>query len=451
MSLKTCNKAEEANLYTLEVSIDGQTFNDAMNKAFNKQKNRIALPGFRKGKVTRKMAETFYGKGFLYEDALDICYPAAVEGAIAEAGLDVVGTKSADIKEIGEDGVELTVDVYVKPDVAIKAYKELKATKKKVEATEEEIKDKIDELVHRNARIISVEDRAAQDGDIAVIDFEGFVDDVPFEGGKGENYELKLGSGTFIPGFEDQIVGHNPEDAFDVNVTFPHEYAPELADNDAVFKVKLHEIKVEEFPEVDDEFAQDAADCDTVDDLKKQLADEIKSEKEEANEREIRTQLFDKLVENTEGEIPPVMIDSEIENQVRDMDYRLSSQGMNFQTYLQYMGMDMDGYKAQARPEAEKAVKLRLALEKVAALEAIEIADEDLEAEYDKYAEQYKMEKDQIKKIIPVDGLKKDMAVEKAIKVIRDSAKVTTARKPRAPKEKTEAAEAEAEAEASPE
>ena len=435
MSLKTCNKAEEANLYTLEVSIDGQTFNDAMNKAFNKQKNRIALPGFRKGKVTRKMAETFYGKGFLYEDALDICYPAAVEGAIAEAGLDVVGTKSADIKEIGEDGVELTVDVYVKPDVAIKAYKELKATKKKVEATEEEIKDKIDELVHRNARIISVEDRAAQDGDIAVIDFEGFVDDVPFEGGKGENYELKLGSGTFIPGFEDQIVGHNPEDAFDVNVTFPHEYAPELADKDAVFKVKLHEIKVEEFPEVDDEFAQDAADCDTVDDLKKQLADEIKSEKEEANEREIRT----------------VMIDSEIENQVRDMDYRLSSQGMNFQTYLQYMGMDMDGYKAQARPEAEKAVKLRLALEKVAALEAIEIADEDLEAEYDKYAEQYKMEKDQIKKIIPVDGLKKDMAVEKAIKVIRDSAKVTTARKPRAPKEKTEAAEAEAEAEASAE
>lgn len=447
MSLKTCNKAEEANLYTLEVSIDGQTFNDAMNKAFNKQKNRIALPGFRKGKVTRKMAETFYGKGFLYEDALDICYPSAVEEAIAEAGLDVVGTKSADIKEIGEDGVELTVEVYVKPDVDVKAYKELKATRKKVEATEKEINDKIDELVHRNARIISVEDRAAQDGDIAVIDFEGFVDDVAFEGGKGENYELKLGSGTFIPGFEDQIIGHNPEDAFDVNLTFPHEYAPELADKDAVFKVKLHEIKVEEFPEVDDEFAQDAADCDTVDALKKQLADEIKSEKEEANEREIRTQLFDKLVENTDGEIPPVMIDSEIENQIRDMDYRLSSQGMNFQTYLQYMGMDMDAYKEQARPEAEKAVKLRLALEKVAALEEIEIGDEDLEAEYDKYAEQYKMEKDQIKKIIPVDGLKKDLAVEKAIKVIRDNAKVTTARKPRAAKEKTEAAESEEAAE----
>ena len=445
MSLKTCNKAEEANLYTLEVSIDAQTFNDAMNKAFAKQKNRISLPGFRKGKVTRKMAETFYGKGFLYEDALDLCYPTAVEDAIKEAQLETVGTKSADIKEIGENGVELTVEVYVKPDVEIKAYKELKATKKKVEATDEEINAKIDELVHRNARIISVEDRAAQDGDIAVIDFEGFVDGVAFEGGKGENYELKIGSGTFIPGFEDQIIGHNAEDAFDVNVTFPHEYTPELADKEAVFKVTLHEIKTEEFPEVDDEFAQDAADCDTVDALKKQLADEIKHEKEDANDREIRSQLFDKLVENTEGEIPPVMVDSEIENQIRDMDYRLSSQGMNFQTYLQYMGMDMDAYKEQARPDAEKAVKLRLALEKVAELAGITVSDEEMEAEYDKYAEQYKMEKEQIKKIIPVDGLKKDLCVEKAIQVIRDNAKITTARKPRAPKEKTDVAPADEE------
>ena len=447
MSLKNCNKAEEANLYTMDVSIDAATFNDAMNRAFQKQKNRIALPGFRKGKVTRKMAETFYGKGFLYEDALDLCYSKAVEDAIAESGLDVVGTKSADIKEIGEDGVELTIEVYVKPEVEVQAYKELKATKKKVEATEEEISAKIDELVKRNARISAVEDRAAQDGDIAVIDFEGFVDGVAFEGGKGENYELKLGSGTFIPGFEDQIVGHNVEDEFDVNVTFPHEYAEELADKAAVFKVKLHEIKVEEFPDVDDEFAQDAADCDTVDDLKKQLADEIKKEKEDANDHEIRTQLFEKLVENTVVDLPPVMVDSEIENQIRDMDYRLSSQGMNFQTYLQYMGMDLDSYKEQMRPEAEKAVKLRLALETVAATEGIEITEEELDAEYAKYAEQYKMEKEQIQKIIPVDGLKKDMAVERAIQVIRDSAKITTARKPRAAKEKTETADTEASAE----
>lgn len=440
MSLKSCNKAEEANLYTLEVSIDAATFNDAMNRAFQKQKNRIALPGFRKGKVTRKMAEAFYGKGFLYEDALDLCYSKAVEDAIAESGLDVVGTKSADIQEIGEDGVELKVELYVKPAVEVQSYKELKATKKKVEATEEEIDAKIDELVKRNARISSVEDRPAQEGDIAVIDFEGFVDGVAFEGGKGENYELKLGSGTFIPGFEDQVIGHNAEESFDVNVTFPHEYTEELADKEAVFKVTLHEIKAEEFPEVDDEFAQDAADCDTVADLRKQLADEVKQEKEDANDHEIRTQLFEKLVENTVVDLPPVMVDSEVENQIRDMDYRLSSQGMNFQTYLQYMGMDIETYKEQMRPEAEKAVKLRLALETVAALENIEVTDEDIAAEYAKYAEQYKMELEQIQKIIPADGLKKDLAVERAIQVIRDNAKITTARKPRAPKEKAEAA-----------
>ena len=440
MSLKSCNKAEEANLYTLEVSIDAATFNDAMNRAFQKQKNRIALPGFRKGKVTRKMAEAFYGKGFLYEDALDLCYSKAVEDAIAESGLDVVGTKSADIQEIGEDGVELKVELYVKPAVEVQAYKVLKATKKKVEATEEEIDAKIDELVKRNARISSVEDRPAQEGDIAVIDFEGFVDGVAFEGGKGENYELKLGSGTFIPGFEDQVIGHNAEESFDVNVTFPHEYTEELADKEAVFKVTLHEIKAEEFPEVDDEFAQDAADCDTVADLRKQLADEVKQEKEDANDHEIRTQLFEKLVENTVVDLPPVMVDSEVENQIRDMDYRLSSQGMNFQTYLQYMGMDIETYKEQMRPEAEKAVKLRLALETVAALENIEVTDEDIAAEYAKYAEQYKMELEQIQKIIPADGLKKDLAVERAIQVIRDNAKITTARKPRAPKEKADAA-----------
>ena len=442
MSLKSATKTEEANVHSLEISIAAEDFERAMNQAFAKMKNRIQLPGFRKGKVTRKMAETFYGKGFLYEDALDLCYPGAVEDAIKEAGLEVVGTKNADVKEIGEDGVELVVEVYVKPEVELKAYTELKATKQKVEATEEEIQKKIDELVQRNARMISVEDRAAETGDTAVIDFEGFVDGVAFEGGKGESYSLTLGSGTFIPGFEDQIIGHNPGDAFDVNVTFPHEYSPELADKDAVFKVKLHEIKKEELPEVDDEFAQDAADCDTVEEMKKSLAEEIKAKKEEDNESEIKRQLFEKLTDNLVADIPPVMIDSEVDNRVRDIDYRLSSQGMNIETYLQYMGMTMEQYKEQMRPEAEYAVKLRLALEKVAELEAIEVTDEDLEKEYAKFAEDYKMEVDQIKKILPADGLKKDMAADKAVEFIRAHAKVTTARKPKAAKEEAPAEEA---------
>ena len=447
MSLKSSTKAEEANLHSLEIEIGKEQFEAAMQKAFAKLKNRISIPGFRKGKVTRKMAEAFYGKGFLYEDALDIVYPEAVEGAIKEAELDVVGTKSADVKEIGENGVQLTVDVYVKPDVEIKAYKELKATKKKVEATEEEIEEKLHELVHRNARIVSVEDRAAAKGDTAVIDFEGFVDGVAFEGGKGEEYELKLGSGSFIPGFEDQIVGHNPGDEFDVNVTFPTEYTPELAGKDAVFKVKLHEIKTEELPEVDDEFAQDAADCDTVDALKKSLADEIKAQKEEQNEREIREQVFDKLIENVVADIPPVMVESELDNRIRDIDYRLSSQGMNFETYLQYMGMSVEDYRAQQRDDAEKAVKLRLALEKIVELENLEVTEEDLDKEYEKLAEQYQMEVDKIKAIISADSLKKDLSVQKASDFVRENAKVTTARKPRAAKPKTEETDEEAKAE----
>lgn len=437
MSLKSSTKTE-TNLYTLEVEIGAEDFEAAQVKAFSKQKNRISLPGFRKGKVTRKMAENFYGKGFLYEEALDICYPKAVEGAIEEAGLEVVRTKTADIKSIGEEGVLLSVEVFVKPEIELKAYKELKATKKKVEATDEEVQSRIDELVERNSREVSVEDREVQNGDIAVIDFEGFVDGVAFDGGKAEEYELAIGSGSFIPGFEEQIIGHNSGDEFDVNVKFPSEYAPELADKDAVFKIKLHEIKVKELPEVDDEFAQDAADCDTVDDLKKSLADEIKKQKEDENEKEIRSQLFDKLAENVVAEIPEVMVENELDNQIRDIDYRLSSQGLNFETYLKYMGMTVEQYREQSKPNAEVQVKIRLALEKIVALEGIEISDEDLEKEYEKFASQYQMELEQIKKIIPADGLKKDMAIDKAIEFVRENAKVTTARKPRAAKEKAE-------------
>lgn len=438
MSLKSSNKTD-TNLYTLEVEISAEDFEAAQVKAFAKQKNRISLPGFRKGKVTRKMAENFYGKGFLYEDALDICYPDAVEGAIKEAGLEVVGTKSADIKSIGAEGVELSIEVFVKPEIELKAYKELKATKKKVEATDEEVKAKLDELVERNARIVSVEDRAVKDGDIAVIDFEGFVDGVAFEGGKAEEYELTIGSGSFIPGFEDQIIGHNSGDEFDVNVTFPEEYAPELAGKAAVFKIKLHEIKEKQLPEVDDEFAQDAADCDTVDALKKSIVDEIKKQKEDENEREIRTQIFEKLAENVVAEIPDVMVETELDNQIKDIDYRLSSQGIGFENYLKYMGMTVEQYREQTKPDAEKQVKIRLALEKIVELEGIEVSDEDVEKEYNKFASQYQMELDQIKKIISAEDFKKDLAIDKAVDFVRENAKVTTARKPKASsKEKAE-------------
>lgn len=438
MALKSSNNVE-TNVYALEIEISAEEFDAAQNKVFAKQKNRIQLPGFRKGKVTRKMAENFYGKGWLYEDALDICFPKAVEEAAKEAQLEIVGTKNADIKEIGAEGVLMTVEVYVKPEIELSEYKELKATKKKVEATEEEIKERIDALLERNARLVSVEDRAAQNGDITVIDFEGFVDGTAFDGGKGENYELTLGSGQFIPGFEEQVVGHSTGEEFDVNVKFPTEYTPELADKDAVFKIKLHEIKVKELPELDDEFAQDAADCDTVDALKKSIEKEIKEHKEEENEREIESQLLQKLSENVQGEIPEVMYDNEVNDQIRNIDYRLSAQGLNLETYLQYTGMTIEQYKESMKDSAVQNVKVRLALQKVAALENLEVTDEELEAEYDKFALQYQMDKEEIKKVVPVEGLRGDLLNEKAIKFVRDNAKVTTARKPRAKKE--EAAE----------
>ncbi len=436
--LKSSNKVE-TNVYALEIGIDAEAFEKAQNKAFNKQKGKIQLPGFRKGKVTRKVAEKFFGTAWLYEDALDLLFGDAVEEAVKEAGLDMVGTKSADVKEIGPNGVEMTVEIFVKPEIEITEYKELKATKKKVEATDEEVEERIKSLVERNARLISVEDRAVVNGDITVIDFEGFVDGVAFDGGTGENYELTIGSGQFIPGFEEQIIGHSIGEEFDVNVKFPTEYTPELADKDAVFKIKLHEIKVKELPEVDDEFAQDAADCDTVEEMKKNLKEEIKTQKENENARDIEGQLLDKLAENVKGEIPEVMFENELNGQIRDMDYRLSMQGLNFETYLQYMGMTVDMYKEQAKPQAEKNVKIRLALEKIAVLENLDATEEEIEAEYEKFAAQYGMEVEKIKEVVPVDGLKADMLKEKAIKFVVDNAKVTTARKPRAKKEEAAA------------
>lgn len=436
--LKSSNNVE-TNVYALEIEIDGETFESAQVKAFNKQKNKLQIPGFRKGKVTRKVAEKFFGTAWLYEDALDLLFDDAVNDAIKESGLEVVGTKSVDIKQIGKDGVEMTVEVFIKPEIEITEYKELKATKKKVDATDEEVEEKIQNLVERNARLIAVEDRAAADGDITVIDFEGFVDGTPFEGGKGENYELTLGSGQFIPGFEEQIVGHSIDEEFDVNVKFPSEYTPELADKDAVFKVKLHEIKVKELPEVDDEFAQDAADCDTVEEMKKNLKEEIKAQKETENTRDIEQQLFEKLAENVKGEIPEVMFDNEIKNQINDINYRLTMQGLNFETYLQYMGMTVDMYKEQAKPQAEKNVKIRLALEKIAELENLDVTEEEIEAEYEKFAKDYDMEVEKIKEIVTVDGLKADMLKDKALKFVVDNAKITTARKPRAKKEETAA------------
>lgn len=425
MSLKSSTKKEEANLWTLEVSISAEDFEKAQQKAFNKVKGKLQAPGFRKGKIPRSIAEKVYGEGFLYEDALDLCYAEQVEAAIKESELDFVGTETANIVSIGKEGVELTIDIYTKPEIEIKQYKGLEATTKKIEVTEDDIQKKIDALVERNSRLVTVEDKPAENGNVTTIDFEGFVDGVAFEGGKGEDYELTLGSGQFIPGFEDQIVGHSTGEEFDINVTFPTEYAEELAGKDATFKIKLKEIKVKELPEVNDEFAQDAADCDNLDELKKNITEEIEEEKKAEADRSIRQQLFEKLAENVEADIPHVMVDSEIDNQIRDLNYRFSSQGMSFDTYLQYTGMTLEQYKEQSAPEAEKNVKIRLALEKIVKNENIEVSDVDLETEYGKFAEQYNMDIDKVKEAVPAEGLKNDISINKAIDFVVENAAVT--------------------------
>lgn len=445
MSLKSTNQ-KETNIYELEIAIDKETFAAAVNKAYAKSKKKIAVPGFRKGKVPRSIIEKMYGESFFYEDALEICYPDVAEEAIKESGLDFIATNNVDVKKMSvEEGVELVMTITVKPEVELEEYKLLKATQKKVEATDEEIDAKINELRERNARIEPVTDRNVENGDIVTIDFEGFVDGEAFPGGKAEEYDLTIGAGQFIPGFEEQIIGHEMNEEFDINVKFPDEYTPELAGKDAVFKIKLHEIKVKQLPEVDDDFAQDVSEFDTVDALKKDIAKQIKEAKTNENESEIQRQLFDKLAENLKGEIPEVMVDQELDSEIRDIDYRLSMQGMNFETYLQYTGMTLEAYREQARDNAAKSVKIRLALEKIAELENLEATEDDLNELYAKYAEQYKMELDDVKAAIPADAVKGDIAVEKAVKFVRENAKVTTSRKkkaaPKAEAAKEEAAE----------
>ncbi|MGI6262176.1 MAG: trigger factor [Acutalibacteraceae bacterium] len=427
MSLKECNKVE-TNIHELTVELDGQTFEKAVNQAYLRENKKIALPGFRKGKAPRAMVERMYGADVFYEEAIRTVYPDAVEGAVAESGLDVVDVDSSTLELVsaGKDGLVFKVKATVKPEVSVSEYKGLAATKKSTAVSDEEVEQELKRAQQRNARMVAVEDRAAEKDDIAVIDFEGFVDGTAFEGGKGENYSLTLGSGQFIPGFEDQIVGHKAEDEFDVNVMFPEDYqAKELAGKEAVFKVKLHEIKKNELPELDDDFAKDVSEFDTLEAYKAHLKEDIEHRKSHMAEDDVKNQLIDKLIENLSAEIPQVMFDHRVDDCLRDFEYRLSGQGLNVQSYMQYTGLDLDGLRKQFVPQAERQVKLRLALEKIAELEEIKPTEEELNAEYEKMAKAYNLEVEKIKPMVPEKDLAADIAVEKAMKIVEDAANVT--------------------------
>ncbi|MBP3327305.1 MAG: trigger factor [Clostridia bacterium] len=429
--LKSANKTE-TNTYTLEVSIGGEEFKSAIVKAYNKQKSKIAVPGFRKGKAPLSVIERYYGKGVFYEDALDILYPEVVGDAIKESGIEAVAAPyDVDVAKIDETGVEMTMKVTVKPEVEIGEYKGLKAVKADTTVSAADVKKKLEELQERNARLVTVEDRAVKKDDIAVIDFEGFVDGVAFDGGKGEGFELTIGSGQFIPGFEDQIIGHNAGEEFDVNVTFPAEYTPELAGKEAVFKVKVNEIKVKELPALDDEFAKDVSeDADTLAALKKSIKAELTEAKKAQADRDFESALLEQLAANVQGEIPEVMYDNKVEDEINNFAQRLAQQGLNLDGYLKYTGMDMDALKTSFRDGAEKQVKLMLAVEKIVALEGIEATDEEAEAKYNEMAEMYKMEAEQIKSFVPVADIKADIVNGKAVQLVVDNAVAEAAEKP---------------------
>ena len=428
MSRKSQNKID-TNRVELEVVVDAETFEKGLAAAFKKQSKKISIPGFRKGKAPRAFVEKYFGKEVFYEDAVNALYPDALDEAVKEAGLEVIQDKiDIDVKEVGPQGFTFTAALTTKPEVTIENYKGIEAVKKSAEVTDEDIDAEIKKVQERNSRMVTVEDRAAQNDDIAVIDFEGFLDGEPFEGGKGENYSLTLGSGQFIPGFEEQIVGHNTGDEFEVNVTFPEDYqAEELKGKATTFKCKLHEIKMKELPEVDDEFVKDVSEFDTLADYKEDLKKKLAESKEKEAADDLENQLIDKLVELVQGEIPEAMYENKIADSIREFGYRLQSQGLNLDTYMKYTGMNVDQMKEGFRPQAERQVKLRLALEKIAALEELKAGEEDLNQEYQKIAEQYKMEADKIKELIPAAELEKDICVEKAINLVRDNANIKDA------------------------
>ena len=423
MSLKATNNVE-TNKYELEIEISAEDFEAAIEKAYLKARKNIAMPGFRKGKAPRKLIEKEYGEQVFFEDAVNLLYAPVVNGAVEESGLELVTRPEVEVTEISkENGVKLKATCITKPEVEVKDYKGIEVEKVVNPVTDEDINKQLDALREKNVTVETVDDRAAENGDDVVIDFEGFKDDVAFEGGKAEDFTLSLGSGQFIPGFEDQIVGHNAGEEFDINVTFPEEYqVKELAGAPAVFKIKLKSISKKVMPELDDDMVKDSTEFDTVDEYKA----DVKKKLEEANEKhadsEVEAKIFDKVIENMTAEIPQVMFDNRVNEMISELEQRLAPQGISLDLYMQYTGQTIDTVKKVYAEQAEKQVKLRLALEKIAKLENIEVTEDELKAEFDKLAEAYKLDVDQIKQFIHDDDLKKDIAVGKAVDLIKDAA-----------------------------
>lgn len=421
--LKSKNQVE-TNKYELEIEVSAEAFEEALQRSYLKNKAKITINGFRPGKAPRKIIEKEYGEEVFFEDAVNDVYGPAIEEAVKEAELILVAAPDVEVTEVSKAaGVKFKAICTTKPVVDIKDYKGINVKKTVNAVTDEAVEHEIGHMLEKNSRTISVDDRAAQNGDDVVIDFEGFKDGVAFDGGKAEKFTLKLGSGQFIPGFEDQIVGHNIGDEFDINVTFPEEYqAKELAGAPVVFKIKLHEIKTTELPELDDDFVKDTSDFNTVDELRADVRKHLEEDAEKQADNEVETAILDAVINKLEGEIPEVMYENKVNDMIEDLSQRLAQQGIKLDMYLQFTGMTMDSLKTTYREQAEKQVKLRLALEKVVELEAIEPTEEEIEQEFAHIGEHYNMPVETVKQYIRAEDIKLDVAVGKAVDLIKDSA-----------------------------
>ena len=438
MNLISCEKLEKS-MVELQFSIDAETFKAAVNNAFKREGKKYAIPGFRKGKAPRHMIEKMYGSDIFHYDAVNDLFPEAYEAAVKEAKIDVVGRPDPEVVSMSEaDGVVLKVKVAVKPEVELGEYAGLTVTKEAKNVNEADVDAEVKRMQDRNGRLLTREG-AAENGDTVDIDFEGFVDGKAFEGGKAEHYSLVLGSGSFIPGFEDQVVGHSAGEEFDVNVKFPEEYgAAELAGKDATFKIKLHEVKYKELPALDDELAKDCSEYDTLDEFKASIRKNNQEQLDKQDDLAVENALVDQVIESMEGEIPQAMYDVRMDEMVNDFAFRVEQQGLRLEDYLKYMGQSMEQFRAAFMPQAEKQVKIGLALEAVAAAERIEASEDEINAEIKRIADQYKMEEDKVRELINLEDLKQDLARTKAIDFIKSHANIVVK-----PAEAEKAADAE--------
>ena len=440
MELKKTEKLEKS-IVALTIEISAAEIEAAKEKAYKKNGKNITVPGFRKGKAPRKVIEKLYGEGVFFEDALNICYPEAFDAAVAEAALKQVGQADVNIEDMNDDGsVVLVCKVPVQPEVELSAYKGLSAEKETVKVLVADVNAEIERMAQRNSSIATVE-RAAKNGDTVILDYAGSVDGVAFEGGTAEQQQLKLGSGTFIPGFEDQLVGVKAGESKDVVVTFPTEYhAAELAGKEAVFACTVHEVKETVLPTIDDEFAKDVSEtAETLDDLKKEVKERLTQQRTQAIDRQYEEDILTALLANMTADIPDAMIETQVDNLVQDFAYRLQMQGMQLDQYLQMIGSEMGGFRAMFKEQAERQVKVQLALRKVVELEGIEVSEADIEAKYSELAEQYKMDLEQVKKVLPVESMLEDLMMDKAMACVKDSSKPVkkSKKKEEEPKEET--------------